>query len=135
MSEEFVFGGKRETAFEREWERPEFRDFLKLSLKTEASWDDIPVAVGRQFEGERIRASDMYCEFGGPKVEYKGERVIIRSEEEVEDQKVEVVGPDVDQLEPGGSYPIFVLVEVAGELSSAMEINLSTRIHYWTNFI
>jgi len=135
MGEEFVMGGKREQAFEREWERPEFRDFMKLSLKTEATWDDIPVAIGRQFEGERIRASDMYCEFGGPKVEYKGERVVIKSEEEVEDQKVEVVGPDVDQLEPGGSYPIFTLVECAGELSPAMEINLGARIHHWTNFI
>ncbi|MHC1636209.1 MAG: CO dehydrogenase/CO-methylating acetyl-CoA synthase complex subunit beta [Candidatus Methanospirareceae archaeon] len=133
MGEEFVF--HREKAFEREYDKPEFRDFFKIGLKSEASWDDIPVPVGRMYEGERIRVKDMYCEFGGPKVEWKGEILKVVPEEEVEDQKVTVIGPEITELKEGGSYPLFTEVKVAGELSTAMELNLSLRIHYWTNFI
>lgn len=133
MGEEFVF--RREEAFEREYEKPEFRDFFKIGLKSEATWDDIPVPIGRMYEGERIRAKDMYCEFGGPKVDWKGEIVRIYPPEEVEDQKVEVIGPEITELEEGGSYPLFTDIRVAGSLSSAMELNLSTRIHFWANFV
>ncbi|MHC1585697.1 MAG: CO dehydrogenase/CO-methylating acetyl-CoA synthase complex subunit beta [Candidatus Syntropharchaeia archaeon] len=117
-----------------DYEKPEFRDYIKLSLKTEAAWDDIPIAIGRQYEGERIRASDMYVEFGGPRVEYKGERVILKKPGEVEPEKVTIIGKDIDELEEGGAYPLAFIAEVAGQLSDAMELTLATRVHHWTNF-
>ena len=33
------------------------------------SFSDIPVDVGPVYEGERIRAKQMYVELGGPKIE------------------------------------------------------------------
>jgi len=37
------------------------------------AFSDIPVDVGPQYEGQRVRAKEMYVELGGPKVKYKYE--------------------------------------------------------------
>ena len=57
-------------------------------------FQDIPVDVGVIYEGERIRKPDMYVEFGGPKVDHKFELVKVRKSEEIEDGRIEVIGPD-----------------------------------------
>ncbi len=60
----------------------------------------IPVAYGAAFEGERIRKEQTYVEFGGnrtPAFEY----VTTRELDEVEDGKIAVVGPEVDDVEEG----------------------------------
>ena len=76
--------------------------------------------IGPQYEGEVIRKEDLYIEFGGPKVDYKFERATVKPLEEIENEKVEIIGPDISDLQPydaekgGGSYPIAILVDVAG---------------------
>ncbi|MHC1584976.1 MAG: CO dehydrogenase/CO-methylating acetyl-CoA synthase complex subunit beta [Candidatus Syntropharchaeia archaeon] len=115
---------------------PDFADYIKVTLATDTSaWGDIPVDIGPEYEGERIRKDDMYVEFGGPHVDYKGERVVYRECDEIEDEKVTIIGKDIDELEEGKSYPIFILVELCGKLSPEMENTLQTRIHHWGNFI
>ena len=50
--------------------------------------------------------------------------------EEVEDGKIEVIGPDVDEMEEGGAYPLAITVEVAGrEFQEDFESVLERRIH------
>jgi len=99
------------------------------------------VDIGPQYEGEVVRKEDLYIEFGGPKVAQKFELATLKSPEEIEDGKVEVIGPDISELQPyddatgtGGSYPIAILVDVAGaELDKDAEAIIERRIHMFTN--
>ena len=99
-------------------------------------FEDIPVDVGVIYEGERIRKKQMYVELGGPKVQYKFELVRVRKPEEVEDGKIVIIGPDLNQLEEGKSYPFGILIEVAGkELEEDLEGVFERRIHEFCNYI
>jgi acetyl-CoA decarbonylase/synthase complex subunit beta len=99
------------------------------------------VDIGPQYEGEVVRKEDLYIEFGGPKVAQKFELATLKSAEEIEDGKVELIGPDISELKPyddvtgtGGSYPIAILVDVAGaELDKDAEAIIERRIHMFTN--
>ncbi|NVM53799.1 MAG: CO dehydrogenase/CO-methylating acetyl-CoA synthase complex subunit beta [Candidatus Helarchaeota archaeon] len=99
-------------------------------------WDDIPVDVGLVYEGERIRGKQMQVELGGPKITEKFELVQARKMNQIEDEKVTVIGPDLQSMEVGGRYPLGILVEVAGKLvEKDLEAVLERRIHEFTNFI
>ncbi len=100
------------------------------------------VDIGPQYEGEVIRKEGLFIEFGGPKVAHKFELATVKSLDEIENEKVEVIGPDIGDLAPydeekgGGSYPIAVLVDVAGgELDKDAEAIIERRIHMFTNMI
>mgnify|MGYP001141813351 CR=1 FL=1 len=98
--------------------------------------------IGPQYEGETVRKTDLYIEFGGPKVAHKLELVTLKRPEEIENEKVELIGPDINQLQPydeatdtGGTYPIAVLVDVAGaELDKDAEAIFERKIHMYTNY-
>ncbi len=98
------------------------------------------VDIGPQYEGEVVRKDDLFLEFGGPKVECKFELATVKSPEEIEHEKVEVIGPDISDLQPHdddkgtGSYPIAILIDVAGaELDKDAEAIIERRIHMFTN--
>lgn len=94
------------------------------------------VDVGPQYEGENIRKSDYYVEFGGPKCEYKAELVTLKSMDEVEHEKVKIIGPDMKDMVEGNTYPIFINIEVAGEaLEKDMEPVFERRNHVYSNYI
>ena len=57
-----------------------------------------PMEIGEMFEGQRIRRPEMYAEFGGVDVPKKFELVLVKGMEEVEDGKIEVIGPDLPEL-------------------------------------
>jgi len=100
------------------------------------SFDDIPVDVGPVYEGERIRANQMYVELGGPKIEKHFELVRVKPDSAIEDDKVTIVGIDLKDMEEGGRYPIGILVEVAGpELEEDLEAVFERRIHEFCNFV
>ncbi|MGB9659257.1 MAG: CO dehydrogenase/CO-methylating acetyl-CoA synthase complex subunit beta [Nitrososphaerales archaeon] len=97
---------------------------------------EFPVDVGEMYEGERIRKPDMYLEFGGMNVNKKWELVLTRPKDQLEDGKITIIGPDLSEMTPGGSYPIGILVEVAGDkVEKDLEGVLERRIHYFTNYI
>ena len=93
----------------------------------------IPVAYGPAFEGERIRKEQTHVEFGGnrtPAFEF----VTTRELAEVEDGKIRVVGPDVDDVEEGGALPLAIWVEVAGrKMQADFEPILERQIHHLVN--
>ena len=93
----------------------------------------IPVSYGAAFEGERIRKEQTHVEFGGnrtPAFEY----VTTLPLDEVQDGKIEVVGPDVDDIEPGSALPLAIWVEVAGrKMQSDFESILERQIHHLIN--
>ena len=100
------------------------------------------VDIGPQYEGEVIRKENLYIEFGGPKAAHKFELATVKSPDEIENEKVEIIGPDISDLKPydeekgGGSYPIGVLVDVAGgQLDKDAEAIIERRIHMFTNMV
>ena len=82
-------------------------------LKIKVSEVPIPVSYSPAFEGERIRKEEMFCEFGGNRTP-AFEWLRMAEISEVEDGKIEIIGPEIDTLEPGGQLPLGILVEVAG---------------------
>jgi len=99
-------------------------------------FEDIPVEVGVIYEGERIRRKEMQVEFGGPNIEHKFELVRVKSPDEIEDGKITIIGPDIKDMPEGSSYPLGILVEVAGaQLESELEGVIERRIHEYCNFI
>ncbi|MFQ6053609.1 MAG: CO dehydrogenase/CO-methylating acetyl-CoA synthase complex subunit beta [Candidatus Bathyarchaeia archaeon] len=99
-------------------------------------FEDIPVGVGIIYEGERIRGRQMQVELGGPRERYKFELVQARELDEVEDGKIEIVGPDLPGLKAGMNHPFGILVEVAGEgIEKDLEGVIERRIHEYVNFI
>ncbi|RLI31800.1 CO dehydrogenase/CO-methylating acetyl-CoA synthase complex subunit beta [Candidatus Bathyarchaeota archaeon] len=100
------------------------------------SEEKFPVEVSPVYEGERIRKEDMFVELGGPNVQYKWELVQAKPMDEVEDGKISIIGPDLNQLEEGKHYPYGVLVEVAGaQVEKDLESVIERRIHDFSNYI
>ncbi|MCX5798160.1 MAG: acetyl-CoA decarbonylase/synthase complex subunit alpha/beta [Proteobacteria bacterium] len=82
-------------------------------LKVQVAKVPVPVSYGPAFEGERVRGEDIYLEMGGGRT-IAVEWTTTRRMEEVEDGKVEVIGPDVMDV-PAGTRLYFAMVaEVAG---------------------
>ena len=78
---------------------------------------DIPVAFASAFEGEIIRRGDMQVEFDGSRVDCC-ELVMTKDASEVEDHKITLVGPDIDEMPVGSKQSICYVVEVAGDRKS-----------------
>jgi acetyl-CoA synthase len=95
---------------------------------------DIPVAFGAAFEGERVRKEDMYVEFGGNRSEAV-EFLHMADSSEVEDGKIEVFGPEVDDVAEGGVMPLGIEVLVSGrKMQTDFEPVMERQIHYYTNY-
>jgi len=103
-------------------------------LKITVSDIPIPVPYGAGFEGERVRKEQMHCQFGGKYTE-AFELVRGRPMEEVEDGKIEVIGPDIDEIEEGAALPLGVIVEVAGRnFKEDFESVVERRIHEFSSW-
>ena len=99
-------------------------------------FEDIPVDVGIIYEGERIRKDGMQVELGGPKQAAKFELVRAKKMNEVEDEKVTVIGPDLKDLPEGGNVPFGIYIEVAGkDIEEDLEGVIERRIHEYCNFV
>lgn len=95
----------------------------------------IPVAFAAAFEGERIRKDSVYAEFGSKRSK-AWEIVKMRSLDDVEDHKIELIGPDIDESDAPVYLPLAVVVEVAGKnMEEDFEPVLERRIHYFINYI
>ena len=93
----------------------------------------IPVAYGAAFEGERVRKEQTFVEFGGnhtPSFEY----VTARQLAEIENGKINVVGPEIDDVAEGSALPLGIWVEVAGrKMQPDFEPILERQIHHMIN--
>lgn len=95
---------------------------------------EIPVPYGPAFEGEVLRRPDTHAEFGGGRSP-AFEVLLSRGETEVEDGKVTIIGPDLDEMEKGEQGPLAILVEVYGQdMESDLEAVMERRIHQFLNF-
>lgn len=102
-------------------------------VKVKLSEIPIPVAYSAAFEGERVRREQMYAQFGG-KFSKAFEYVRTKTLDEVEDGTIEVIGPDVDAMKEGASYPLGIVVDVAGrKMQHDFEPILERQIHTFLN--
>jgi acetyl-CoA synthase len=102
-------------------------------LKIQITEVPVPVPYGSAFEGEVVRRADMRLESGG-----KGSRafeyLFMTDMDDVEDGKIELIGPTFDDVEEGGSMDIGILVKVAGrKMEKDFEPVLERQIHYFVN--
>jgi acetyl-CoA synthase len=103
-------------------------------LKIVVEKPPIPVAYGPAFEGERIRKEDMFVEFGGQRTP-AFELVRMREIEEIEDDKITIVGEGWQDLyNEGGRMPIGIVVDVAGrKMQKDFESVLERKMHHAIN--
>jgi acetyl-CoA synthase len=93
----------------------------------------VPVPYGSAFEGEVVRRADMRVEFGG-KYSRAFEYLFMAEMDEVEDDKIEVIGDGFESVEEGGSLDLGILVKVAGrKMEVDFEPVLERQIHYFIN--
>jgi len=97
---------------------------------------DFHVDIGPQYEGETVRKDDMQVEFGGPKSKAKFELVTLKNADEIEDGKVEIIGPDMSDVPEKTTLPLAILIDIAGEeLEKDMEPVIERRMHLYSNYI
>jgi acetyl-CoA synthase len=104
-------------------------------LKVVTTKIDIPVAYGPAFAGERIKKDNLYIEANEPRLRIPAfEFVTTKDVKEIEDGKVEVIGPDLDDVEEGSGIPLGIWVEVAGaRMQEDFEPILERHIHETLN--
>jgi acetyl-CoA synthase len=103
-------------------------------LKVTMTEVPIPVAYGPAFEGERVRGDDIYLEAGGgrtPMVEFS----VLKNMNEVEDGRIQVVGPDIPDIKAGEKLPLAIYVEFAGRQTQEDFLPILERqIHHLINY-
>jgi len=105
---------------------------VKVSVGPE---EKFPFDISPMYEGERIRKEDMFVELGGPK-QIKFELVLALPMDQVEDMKVTLVGPDLDEMTEGESYPYGMLYYIAGsKVETDLEPVIERRNHDFQNYI
>jgi len=93
----------------------------------------IPVPYGPAFEGERIRKENVHAEFGGNRSSCF-EFVTTVETDEIQDGEIEIIGPDIDQVNEGTVLPLAIWVEVAGrKMQTDFEPILERQIHHQVN--
>jgi len=104
-------------------------------LKVTVSEIDIPLSFGAAFEGERVRGADLHCQTGGGKAQCT-ELVKMAEMNEIEDGKIELIGPDVIDLKEGEAFPLGIYIQIAGrEFQPDFEPIIERQIHHLTNYI
>jgi len=103
-------------------------------LKVTVSEIPIPVAYGPAFEGERVRGDDIYLECGGGRSAMV-EWVTSKRMDEVEDGRIEVIGPEITDVPIKSTMPLAINVEVAGrQFEADYEPILERQIHHLINY-
>jgi acetyl-CoA synthase len=102
-------------------------------VKVQVADVPVPVPYGSAFEGEVVRRADMQVEFGG-KNSRAFEYLRMVEMDEVEDGKIEILGPDFEGVEVGGAMDLGIVMEVAGrKMQLDFEPVLERQVHYFVN--
>ena len=102
------------------------------SIKIKVKELPIPVAFAAAFEGEIIRKADMHNECWSSK-NPTAELVVMRELGEVEDHKITIIGPDLDEA---SELALATYVEVAGKkMQVDFESVIERKFHAWFNYM
>ncbi|MDR1065380.1 MAG: CO dehydrogenase/CO-methylating acetyl-CoA synthase complex subunit beta [Oscillospiraceae bacterium] len=120
--------------------QPDTTDFIETSLeardiKIKVTDIDIPVAFSTAFEGEIIRKADMRVDINGARQDCF-ELVRSRETQDVEDHKITLDGPDIDEFPEGGAMNLAVIVDVYGKnMQSDFEPVFERKFHNFLNCV
>ncbi len=104
-------------------------------IKIKITKIDIPVAYASAFEGEIIRRGDMQLEVDGSRVDCF-ELVQTKDAAEVEDHKITVIGPEIDEIPVGSKISLSYTVDVAGKaMQPDFEAVMERKFHAYLNCI
>ena len=104
-------------------------------IKLKITKIDIPVSFASAFEGEIIRRGDMQIEIDGSRKDCF-ELVTTKDALEIEDHKITVEGPELDELEPGSKISASYVIEVGGKnMQPDFEAVMERKIHSYLNCI
>jgi acetyl-CoA synthase len=116
------------------------KDFIETSLeardiKIKVTNIDIPVACSSAFQGEIVRRNDTQVDVDSTKMDcFEWVRTVDAAE--IEDHRIDLIGPDIDSVAPGSRFAMAMIVEVAGKnMQSDFEPVLERKIHHVLNFI
>ncbi len=120
---------------EKDYKKLPSKCIITRGIKVKMLEVAVPVPYAAAFEGERIRKEQLKVEFGG-KASLAFEFLTSKKEAEVEDGKVEIIGPEIDQLEAGSkSLPLAIIVDVYGrKMQKDFEPILERQIHRFVNY-
>jgi len=104
-------------------------------IKLKITKIDIPVSFATAFEGEIIRRGDMQVEVDGSRVDCF-ELVQTKEASEIEDHKITVIGPEIDEVPVGSKISLSYTVNVAGKaMQPDFESVMERKFHSWINCI
>lgn len=120
---------------EKDYRKLPSKCILTRGIKVKMSEVAVPVPYAAAFEGERVRREQLHVEFGG-KASSAVEFLTTENLNEIEDGRVDLIGPDVDNLAQGSkSLPLAIIVEVAGrKMQKDFEPILERQIHRFINY-
>ncbi len=98
--------------------------------------EGFPFDINPMYEGERVRKSGMYVEFGG--LTRPGFELVLfePDPEKVRDNEVTLIGPDLEELEEGGTYAFGMIYKVYGEkIEKDLEAVIERRNHEYQSYI
>ncbi|HEX2964284.1 MAG TPA: acetyl-CoA decarbonylase/synthase complex subunit alpha/beta [Syntrophorhabdaceae bacterium] len=102
-------------------------------LKVQVAKVPVPVSYGPAFEGERVRGEDIYVEMGGGKT-IAVEWTTTKNLSDVEDGRIELIGPDVGDIQAGTRLHFAMVAEVAGRtFQEEFEPILERQNHHLIN--
>ncbi len=102
------------------------------NIKIKTTELPIPVAFAAAFEGEIIRKADMHNECWSSK-NPTAELVVMKEMGEIEDHKITIVGPDLDEAK---DLALVTFVEVAGKkMQVDFESVIERKFHAWFNYM
>ncbi len=104
-------------------------------IKIKVTNIDIPVAFSTAYEGEIIRRADMQVEIDGSRVDCF-ELVQTKDASEIENHRIEVIGPEIDEFEVGTKLSLSYTVEVAGKnMQPDFESVFERKFHSFLNCV
>jgi acetyl-CoA decarbonylase/synthase complex subunit beta len=110
------------------------RGMDEKGIKVSVTAIPIPMGCSPAFEGKSIRKEEMYVEFGGGRSP-AFELLRVKPAEDVSDGKIQVIGPEIEDMKEGSAMPLAILVDVAGKsMKKDYEPVLERRIHNFLNY-
>ncbi|KZX10393.1 CO dehydrogenase/CO-methylating acetyl-CoA synthase complex subunit beta [Methanobrevibacter filiformis] len=96
-------------------------------------FEDIPVEVSPMYEGERIRAANMFVELAGPK---SIGAELVQVDDSLTEEKFEVIGSELSDMNQGDIIPFGLKIAIKGEkLEQELEGVIERRTHDLCNYV
>jgi acetyl-CoA synthase len=120
---------------EQDYRKLSSKCILTRGIKVKISQVAVPVPYAAAFEGERVRKEQMAVEFGG-KASLAIELLNFVDADKIADGRVELIGPDIDQLPLENKIlPLAIVVDVFGrKMQKDFEPILERQIHRFINY-